>query len=247
MNRSTRLMATMTMVLSVTACSGSSAPATTTTAAPSTTTSSTTTTTSTTTSTTTIPIAPPPTDVQLTVPSTLPAPRRTGYGPCEDPSGAEYCIWGTPPVPLTVINSRKAEFAGWLRQGFTPVHKKISNVTLLLESKTVGALTVATEETTREQVCLRVTLMSDMGLPIATTALVTASTKGVKQQIKVPMTSAVVPGALHKLMIEKGPACTTNDLSTYVAMSSNFKYPRAYGKLAVDGKVSEGSLWARID
>lgn len=237
------------LVVGMTACSGSSTPASTTRPRPATTAPTTTVaaTTSTTTTTTTIPIAPPPTDVELTVPSTVPAPRRTGYGPCEQSSGTQYCIWGTPPVPLTVINSRKAAFAGWLRQGFTPVGKTVSGVTLILESKTVGALKVATEETTREQVCIRVTITSEMGLPIATAALVSTSTKGVRQQVRVPMETAVVPGALHKLMVEKGPACAANDMSTYLAMSTDFKYPRKFGKLAVDGKVSIGSLWARID
>ena len=150
-------------------------------------------------------------------------------------------------MPLTVINSRKAEVVGWMRQGFTPVEKMVSGVTLVLESKTIGALKVATEETTRDQVCIRVTLTSEMGLPIATAALVSSSSKGVRQQVRVPLETAVVPGALHKLMVEKGPACLANDLSTYVAMSSNFKYPREFGKLSIDGKVSTGSLWARID
>lgn len=230
----------------VSSCSGGSAEPTSTTMS-STTTSTSTSTTTTSTTTTTIPIAPPPTDVQLTVPETVPKARRTGYGPCENSEGAQYCVWGTRPLPLTVINSRKAAFIGWMRQGFTPVSRTISGVTLLLESRTVGALTLATEETTRDQVCVRVTLTSDMGLPIATAALVTASDKGVRQEIRVPLESSVVPGALHKLMIEKGPACTARDLATYVAMSSNFKYPREFGKLSVDGKVSIGSLWARID
>lgn len=183
----------------------------------------------------------------MTVPETVPAARRTGYGPCENRDGSQYCVWGTRPLPLTVVNSRKAPFTGWLRQGFTPVGRSISAVTLLLESRTVGSLALATEETTRDQVCVRVTLTSDMGLPIATASLVTSSTKGVRQEVKVPLVSSVVPGALHKLMIEKGPACIANDLSTYIAMSSDFKYPREFGKLSVDGKVSIGSLWARID
>ena len=86
---------------------GSKEAAPTTTAPPPPTTTTSTTTTSTTTTTTTIPIAPPATDVVLSVPSTLPESKNQGYGPCVDPDGAQYCIWGTQPVELTVNNSRK--------------------------------------------------------------------------------------------------------------------------------------------
>jgi hypothetical protein len=220
-------------------------------AVPTTTTSSTSTTTSTTTTvaptTTTIPVAPIPTDVELTVPSTVPASRKTGNGPCVDPDGSQYCVWGTQPVQLTVNNSRKATMNTGARQGFTAVKKRMTSVEILLESTSIGALVPATETTAANDVCVRVTLMTELGLPIATTGLVTSSTKGIRQQLTVPLASALVPGALHKIQLEKGPACWLRDLSTYVAMSSNYKYPSKYGRMSIDGKSSDGSLWARID
>ena len=233
------------VVLLLPACGSSEAEPTTTTAAP--TTTSTTSTTTTTTTTTTIPIAPEISVVTLPVPSTVPESRKKGIGPCEDPSGAQYCIWGTPPVDLTVNNSRKVTMTEKLRQGFTAVGKSIDTIELLLESTSIGALTPASETTTLDELCVRVSLTTDIGLPIATTGLVTASTKGRRQQIVVPLESALVPGALHKIQIEKGPACASRDLSTYFAMSTDYKYPRKYGRASVDGKSSDGSLWARID
>lgn len=226
---------------------GSKEAAPTTTAPPPPTTTTSTTTTSTTTTTTTIPIAPPATDVVLSVPSTLPESKKQGYGPCVDPDGAQYCIWGTQPVELTVNNSRKVTMNEKVRQGFTPVGKSVDTIELLLESTSIGALTPASDTTTLDEICVRVSLTTDIGLPIATTGLVTASTKGKRQQIIVPLETALVPGALHKVQIEKGPACLTRDLSTYFAMSTNYKYPRKYGRASVDGKASDGSLWARID
>lgn len=245
--RTMRILAAGVLAASLLASCASEEAVPTTTVAPATTTTSTTSTTSTTTTSTTIPIAPPPTDVVLTVPSTVPAPRKTGNGPCVDPEGADYCIWGTQPVDLTVNNSRKAVINSGLRQVFTAVSKKMSTVELVLESRTIGALVPATETTTADQLCVRITLMSSMGLPIATTGLVTASTKGIRQQITVPLESALIPGAQHKIQIEKSAACLSRDLATYVAMSSNYKYPRKYGRMSIDGKSSDGSLWARID
>lgn len=238
-------LAVVLAVVALAACGKKEAAPTTTTSTSSTTSTSTTSTVAPTT--TTIPVAPLPTDVVLTVPSTVPASRKTGNGPCVDPEGAQYCVWGTKPVQLTVNNSRKAAMNTGLRQGFTAVSKRMSTVEIVLESTSIGALTPATETTASADVCVRVTLMTDLGLPIATTGLVTSSTKGVHQQIKVPLASALVPGALHKIQVEKGPACWLRDLSTYVAMSSNYKYPRKYGRLSIDGKSSDGSVWARID
>ena len=243
MKSTRRILAVVLMTVSIAACGKKEAVPTTTTA-PSTTTTSTTTTTTTT---TTIPVAPLPTDVELTVPSTVPASRKTGNGPCVDPEGSQYCVWGTQPVQLTVNNSRKVTMNTGARQGFTAVEKKMSTVELLLESTSIGALVPATETTASNDVCVRVTLMTELGLPIATTGLVTASSKGIRQQLTVPLASALVPGALHKIQIEKGPACWLRDLSTYVAMSSDYKYPRKYGRMSIDGKSSDGSLWARID
>lgn len=245
--RSTRTaLAVILSVASLTSCGKKdAAPTTTTTAVPTTTSTSTTTTVPPTT--TTIPVAPLPTDVELTVPSTVPASRVTGNGPCADPGDAQYCVWGTQPVQLTVNNSRKVTMNTGLRQGFTAVAKQMTSVDLLLESTSIGALVPATETTATSDVCVRVTLMTELGLPIATTGLVTSSTKGIRQLLKVPLASALVPGALHKVQVEKGPACWLRDLSTYVAMSSNYKYPRKYGRMSIDGKSSDGSLWARID
>jgi hypothetical protein len=38
-----------------------------------------------------------------------------------------------------------------------------------------------------------------------------------------------------------------HDLSVMVAMSSDYKYPSKYGTLKIDGRKSNGSLWAVID
>ena len=243
--KSVRIALAVTLAsVGLVACGKKDAAPTTTTTAPTTSTSTTTTVAPTT---TTIPIAPVPSEVVLTVPSTVPASRKTGNGPCADPADAQYCVWGTQPVQLTVNNSRKVTMNTGLRQGFTAVEKRMSSVEILLESTSIGALVPATETTASNDVCVRVTLMTELGLPIATTGLVTSSTKGIRQQITVPLASALVPGALHKMQLEKGPACWLRDLSTYVAMSSNYKYPRKYGRMSVDGKSSDGSLWARID
>ena len=220
-------------------------------AAPAPTTTTTTTSTSTTTTvpptTTTIPVAPPPTDVVLTVPSTLPVSRKTGEGPCADKSGTQYCVWGSYPIDRTIVNSRTVVIGTVVRQGFTAVGKRVRSIELVLESTSIGALVPATETTTNDQICVRVSLMSGMGLPIATTGLVTSATRGIRQQLTVPLASAVVMGALNKIQVEKGPACASRDLATYFAMSSDYKYPRAYGRASVDGNASTGSLWARID
>lgn len=232
------------LVAGLSACSKKdAAPAPTTT---STTTTSTSTTTTVPPTTTTIPVAPPPTDVVLTVPSTVPVSRKTGEGPCADKSGTQYCVWGSYPIDRTIVNSRRVTIDSVVRQGFTAVTKRVRSIELVLESTAIGALVPATETTTNDQICVRVSLMSGMGLPIATTGLVTSSTKGIRQQLTVPLTSAVVVGALNKVQVEKGPACATRDLATYFAMSSDYKYPRAYGRASVDGKASTGSLWARI-
>ncbi|MFM9132150.1 MAG: hypothetical protein ACKORY_05370, partial [Actinomycetota bacterium] len=138
--RRTRTLLAAVLAASVLASCASEEAVPTTTVAPATTTTSTSTTSTTSTTTTTIPIAPPPTDVVLTVPSTVPAPRKTGNGPCADPEGADYCIWGTQPVDLTVNNSRKATMNTGLRQVFTAVSKKMSTVEIVLESRTIGAL-----------------------------------------------------------------------------------------------------------
>lgn len=238
-------VAVLVAVTALTACSKKEPVA-----APSTTVATTTTSTTSTTvapTTTTIPVAPPPTDVVLTVPSTLPVSRKTGEGPCADKSGTQYCVWGSYPIDDTVTNSRRVVIGTGVRQGFTAVTKKVSSVEIVLESATIGALVPASETTTNDQICVRVSLMSEMGLPIATMGLVTSSTKGIRQLLTVPLATAVVKGALNKMQIEKGPACSARDLATYFAMSSDYKYPRAYGRASVDGKSSTGSLWARID
>lgn len=197
--------------------------------------------------TTTEVIAPVATEVVLTVPSTVPAPSRAGLGPCKDPGDSQYCVWGNHPIEGTVNDSGKVTFNTGLRQVFTATQRKMTSVEIVLESRTIGALDAATETTPLEQLCVRVTLMSGMGLPVATAGLVSTSTKGVRQQINVPLAAALVRGAEHKVEVKKEAACLGKDLATYVATASDYLYPRKYGRMSVDGVSTAGSLWARVE
>jgi len=236
--------------LLVAACSGGEAAPTTTVATTTTSTSTTTTTTitTTTTTTTTIPVAPETVPIVPSTTKPIETPRpANATGPCESPDGTVYCVWGTKPVDLTVNNSRIAEFNLSIDQVFTATDEYVSSATVEITSRTIGTLTEATDQTTNDQVCVRVNLGAEGGLPAASIGYTVKTTRGATQQLEVPLESALIPNERYVLSIVKGPACAARDIATFVAMSSKWKYPKKSGSLTLDGRDSIGSLWARID
>ena len=226
-------------------CSGKSSAPTRTTSTTSTTTSTTTTST-TTTSTTTIPVAPEISTPAETIPVIKTEGRKTA-GPCVGVSDADYCVWGTRPVDKTITNSRSAVFESVIEQGFTSMSDSMEFVQMEFESRTIGKFIAATEATDPSAICMQVSIASSQGLPLSTMAYTDKDGTGVRQRITMPVVNALIPGTKHSLKIQKGPACTTHDLSVMVAMSSDYKYPSKYGTLKIDGRKSNGSLWALID
>ena len=228
--------------LSLAACSGKSSTPITTTS----TTASTTTSTTTTTTTTTIPVAPEISSPALTVPVIKTEGRKTA-GPCVGVGEVDYCVWGTRPVDKTITNSRSVEFASVIEQGFTSMSDSMETVQMEFESRVIGKFIAATEATDPNAICMQVSIASSQGLPLSTMAYTDKDGTGVRQRITMPVVNALIPGTKHALKIQKGPACTSHDLSVMVAMSSQYKYPSKYGTLTVDGRKSIGSLWALID
>ena len=231
------------LCLSVTACSGSSSAPTTTTQTSTTTTTSTT---STTTTTTTIPVAPEISSPAETVPVIKTEGRKTA-GPCVDVGVVDYCVWGTRPVDKTITNSRSVEFASVIEQGFTSMSDSMETVQMEFESRVIGKFIAATEATDPNAICMQVSIASSQGLPLSTMAYTDKDGTGVRQRITMPVVNALIPGTKHTLKIQKGPACISHDLSVMVAMSSQYKYPKEFGTLTIDGRNSIGSLWALID
>jgi hypothetical protein len=231
------------LCLSLAACSGDSSTPTTTT---STSTTSSTTTTSTTTTTTSIPVAPEIAIPAETIPVVKTEGRKTA-GPCVDASEVDYCVWGTRPLDKTITNSRRAEFVSVIEQGFTSMSDSMETVQMEFESRTIGKFIEATEATDPNAICVQVSIASSQGLPLSTMAYTDRDGTGVRQRVTMPVVNALIPGAKHALKIQKGPACLVHDLSVMVAMSSDYKYPSKYGTLKIDGRKSNGSLWAVID
>jgi len=242
-NMSRKILMIASLCLSVTACSGSSSAPTTTTPTSTTTTTSTT---STTTTTTTIPVAPEISSPAETVPVIKTEGRKTA-GPCVDVGVVDYCVWGTRPVDKTITNSRSVEFTSVIEQGFTSMSDSMETVQMEFESRVIGKFIAATEATDPNAICMQVSIASSQGLPLSTMAYTDKDGTGVRQRITMPVMNALIPGTKHTLKIQKGPACTSHDLSVMVAMSSQYKYPSKYGTLKVDGRKSIGSLWALID
>ncbi|MBM3718049.1 MAG: hypothetical protein FJW53_03640 [Actinobacteria bacterium] len=238
------------VMLLVAACSSGEAAPTTTLPTTSTSTTSTTSTTTTTTTTTssTIPVAPEtvPLVPSTTKPVEKPRPKNA-TGPCESSDGTVYCVWGNKPMDRTVNNSRIAQFNLSIDQVFTATDEYVSAATVEITSLTIGTLTEATDQTTNDQVCVRVTLGAEGGLPAASIGYTVKSTRGATQQLEVPLESVLIPNERYVLSIVRGPACAARDIATFVAMSSKWKYPKSSGSLTLDGRVSIGSLWARLD
>jgi hypothetical protein len=231
------------LCLSLAACSGSSSAPTTTATTSTTTTTSTT---STTTTTTTIPVAPEISSPAETVPVIKTEGRKTA-GPCVDVGVVDYCVWGTRPVDKTITNSRRVEFTSVIEQGFTSMSDSMNTIQMEFESRVIGKFIEATEATDPNAICMQVSIASFQGLPLSTMSYTDKDGTGVRQRITMPVVNALIPGTKHSLKIQKGPACTSHDLSVMVAMSSQYKYPSKYGTLKVDGRKSIGSLWALID
>jgi hypothetical protein len=231
------------LCLSLAACSGSSSAPTTTATISTTTTTSTT---STTTTTTTIPVAPEISSPAETVPVIKTEGRKTA-GPCVDVGVVDYCVWGTRPVDKTITNSRSVEFTSVIEQGFTSMSDSMNTIQMEFESRVIGKFIEATEATDPNAICMQVSIASFQGLPLSTMSYTDKDGTGVRQRITMPVVNALIPGTKHSLKIQKGPACTSHDLSVMVAMSSQYKYPSKYGTLKVDGRKSIGSLWALID
>jgi len=231
------------LCLSLAACSGSSSAPTTTATTSTTTTTSTT---STTTTTTTIPVAPEISSPAETVPVIKTEGRKTA-GPCVDVGVVDYCVWGTRPVDKTITNSRSVEFTSVIEQGFTSMSDSMNTIQMEFESRVIGKFIEATEATDPNAICMQVSIASFQGLPLSTMSYTDKDGTGVRQRITMPVVNALIPGTKHSLKIQKGPACTSHDLSVMVAMSSQYKYPSKYGTLKVDGRKSIGSLWALID
>jgi hypothetical protein len=231
------------LCLSLAACSGSSSAPTTTATTSATTTTSTT---STTTTTTTIPVAPEISSPAETVPVIKTEGRKTA-GPCVDVGVVDYCVWGTRPVDKTITNSRSVEFTSVIEQGFTSMSDSMNTIQMEFESRVIGKFIEATEATDPNAICMQVSIASFQGLPLSTMSYTDKDGTGVRQRITMPVVNALIPGTKHSLKIQKGPACTSHDLSVMVAMSSQYKYPSKYGTLKVDGRKSIGSLWALID
>ena len=231
------------LCLSLAACSGSSSAPTTTATTSTTTTTSTT---STTTTTTTIPVAPEISSPAETVPVIKTEGRKTA-GPCVDVGVVDYCVWGTRPVDKTITNSRSVEFTSVIEQGFTSMSDSMNTIQMEFESRVIGKFIEATEATDPNAICMQVSIASFQGLPLSTMSYTDKDGTGVRQRITMPVVNALIPGTKHSLKIQKGPACTSHDLSVMVAMSSQYKYPSKYGTLTVDGRKSIGSLWALID
>jgi len=229
------------LCLSLAACSGSSSAPTTTA-----TTSTTTTTSTTSTTTTTIPVAPEISSPAETVPVIKTEGRKTA-GPCVDVGVVDYCVWGTRPVDKTITNSRSVEFTSVIEQGFTSMSDSMNTIQMEFESRVIGKFIEATEATDPNAICMQVSIASFQGLPLSTMSYTDKDGTGVRQRITMPVVNALIPGTKHSLKIQKGPACTSHDLSVMVAMSSQYKYPSKYGTLKVDGRKSIGSLWALID
>jgi hypothetical protein len=231
------------LCFSLAACSGSSSAPTTTATTSTTTTTSTT---STTTTTTTIPVAPEISSPAETVPVIKTEGRKTA-GPCVDVGVVDYCVWGTRPVDKTITNSRSVEFTSVIEQGFTSMSDSMNTIQMEFESRVIGKFIEATEATDPNAICMQVSIASFQGLPLSTMSYTDKDGTGVRQRITMPVVNALIPGTKHSLKIQKGPACTSHDLSVMVAMSSQYKYPSKYGTLKVDGRKSIGSLWALID
>lgn len=199
---------------------------------------------STTTSAATLPPELPP--PSITAPEVRPKARKA-VEPCNEPDDVHYCIWGTMPVDLTINNSRRAVFTSSARQTFVALAEDLSLVQLSLGVAGAGGLTTAEPNAVASSVCVSVSISTETGLELVRTDLVPSDSRGVIENVTIPLATGMLPGAVHALTITAKSGCIGRKMVTMVAMSSDWKYPAASGRLDVDGRRSIGSLWARVD
>lgn len=192
---------------------------------------------------TTVPEAPRP---SFSFPTNRPT-VRLATGPCEVPGDSHYCVWGTRPVELTVNNSRQAEFASSASQTFTALSQGMNNVRTEIGVEGAGRLEPAPEGAMPATVCVALVLMTEVGLEIGRSDLVSGGDGTTTEAVDVPLNTGLIPGARYALEVRQMPACAGKTMRVMVAMSSSWKYPRSAGSLTIDGHESIGSLWARID
>jgi hypothetical protein len=166
---------------------------------------------------------------------------------CEYPKGSHYCIWGTEPIDLVVNNSRVAYVQQGVVQSFTAVSRQISMIKVPLQTSDIGELVLLNQGQTELVACLSVHLMSESGVRISSAIYGDAGGVGRLQQVEVPMAASLLVGRKFQIQISKESACLSRSLAVRIAMSSQWKYPKASGRLFLDSNVSSGSIWARIE
>ena len=204
-------------------------------------------TTSTTSTSTTTTLEPVP---EITTPTFAPPPvqprARKATDRCADPSGTDYCVWGTMPVELTVNNSRVSSFSTNMRQSFTATSDATESIALRIGAVDAGGFVAAPEGSMPEEACVGLVLRTPTGVSIARTHLAATTQQTSLELVEVPLASGLIPGARYVLEVRSLPGCAGRRLSAMVAMDSQWKYPHEHGKLTIDGRPSVGSLWARI-
>ena len=166
---------------------------------------------------------------------------------CEFPKGSQYCVWGTEPLDLVVNNSRIADVQQRVVQSFTAASNEVSMVELPLQTSDIGELVLIDRLQAEQLPCLSVHLTSESGYRIASAVYRDAGGTGRQQRVEVPLVAKLRVGKKYNIRIEKEPACAARSLAIRIAMSSLWKYPKAFGELSVDSRTSIGSLWARIN
>lgn len=235
------------LAIALASCGGGSSTSTTTaTTAPAPVTSVASTTTSTTTSTSIVPPTFPDDPGQGSVPAVAPRARNS-IGPCLRPEGSHYCVWGDRPLDLTVNNSRFVSFGSSIEQSFTALSGEMSVLQTELGASSAGDFEVAPAGTTSDRMCLHVSLAAGSGTEIAGIDLVAGTRTSSHEPVTLPLESSLVPGSRYSVTVRGGPACGGMTFTAMAVMTSDWKYPRAYGDLTVDGRRSIGSLWGRID
>lgn len=241
-----RNSAVATLVVGLVACGGGNASTTTLPVAPTTSTAvpdqTTTPPTSVGTDTTLPEVLPP----LVTAPSVSPRPRRA-VEPCDEPEGTDYCVWGTSPIDLTVNNSRRATFVTSVRQTFVALSEEVESVRLVIGATGSGGFSSVAAGAPLSSVCLSVVLSTETGLEVGRLDLESTDTRGVVEDITSPLLIGLLPGTVYAIAIEAMPGCAGKIFATMVAMSSDWKYPAASGRLEIDGRRSSGSIWAEVD
>ncbi|NBR68240.1 MAG: hypothetical protein EBT79_13385 [Actinobacteria bacterium] len=197
---------------------------------------------------TTVPVAPtfPEGPSTVSVPEVPPRPRNSA-GACARPDGSHYCVWGTKPLDLTVNNSRFASFSRSIEQSFTALSGRMSSIETELGASAAGAFEEIPAGEEIGSACFVITVTTESGAEVGVLRLVATARTASHEPVSVPLEAPLVAGLRYRLRVSPGPACAGMTFTAMVAMSSNWKYPQASGALFVDGRKSNGSLWARVD